>query len=482
MSSSRIRMDEQLSTLSAQAWRASPAATAETLSRGQWHRAKHLDYISKILTRELLKPKARVMIFTPPRHGKSEFCSLYTPIWGMRELRRPRPPRVGVASYSGKYALTWGRAARNTVQANTRTLGFSVRSDNAANSEWETTRGASMITSGIDGAFTGRGLDLLDIDDPVKNWKDAYSALKRDASKEWYRSTARTRLEPGAAILLIMTRWHEDDLGGWLLREAERDGEQWVVIKLPAIAEENDPLGRAPGEALWPERYDEDELSRIKSAVGDFVWSALFQQSPLSAGLRMFPASAWRFYPIQPPVSFFDRILVSIDSSFKDAAASSYVSMQVWGLKTPRMFLLDHVHLQMDFTRTLHEIRGLKERWPNAIGAWFVEEKANGSAILSSLEMEIPGMIPVKVHGDKIARAAAVQPFVAAGNVVLPSPDLFPWVAEFLRELHEFPAGAHDDQVDAFSQALERTFLSGVPDVDPAAFNLEGLLMGERWT
>ncbi len=465
--------------LSPHRWRASPAATAETLSRGRWTRAKHLDALSRVLTRSLLKPRARVMIFCPPRHGKSELCSQYTPIWAMREMRRPRPPRIGLTSYAGKFAATWGRAVRNTIASNATMLGFGIARDSSSASEWETTAGASMITAGLDGALTGRGVDLLDIDDPVKNWKEAYSAAKRDAAKAWYTSTARTRLEPGASILLIMTRWHEDDLGGWLLKEAERDGEAWEVFRLPAIAEENDLIGRAPGEALWPDRYDADELARIKKAVGDFVWSALFQQSPLASGLRMFPEKAWLFYPLAPPASWFERIIVSIDSSFSDAAASSYVSIQVWGVRTPRVFLLDHVRAQMNFPRTLHEIRELRKKWTSA--AWYVEAKANGEAIISSLELEIPGIVPVNVIGSKVARAAAVQPFVAAGNVVLPSPDLYPWVKDFVAELREFPAGEHDDQVDAFSQALSQLWLSGMPMVDGTSINLDSLIMGERF-
>jgi predicted phage terminase large subunit-like protein len=334
-----------------------------------------------------------------------------------------------------------------------------------------------MVTAGVGGPITGRGADVFIIDDPVKNAEDAHSLTIRNKQWEWFQSVAYSRLEPGAAIILMMTRWHEDDLAGRILEQVRAGGEDWEVIKLPAIAKENDPLGRKPGEALWPERYDETRLAEIKRAVGSYWWSAQYDQEPVPETGAVFQRHWWRYWapagqPLSPvsvrlpdglmfecPVTTlpttFDEVLQSWDLAFKDTAASAYVVGQVWARKGADRFLLDQVRDKIDFPGTIAALKKLSARWPQAT-AKLVEDKANGPAVIAALQHEIAGLIPVAPRGDKVIRAHAVTAQVESGNVYLPHPHLVSWVDDFIAEVSSFPSGRYADQVDAMTQALSR--------------------------
>lgn len=252
---------------------------------------------------------------------------------------------------------------------------------------------------------------------------------------------------------MIMTRWAEDDLAGRLISEADAGGEQWVILSLPAIAEENDMLGRSIGEPLWPERFGLDELLMIKAAVGSYVWNALYQQRPSPVEGGMLKRGWWQFYKESP--SKFDEIIQSWDMTFKDSAGTDFVVGQVWGRKGADKYLLDQVRDRMDFPATLTAVKSLTAKWPQA-SAKLVEDKANGPAVIAMLKQKIEGLIPVEPQGSKVARVSAVSPQIEAGNVYLPDPSIAPWVHDFIEECAAFPTGAHDDQVDAMSQALMR--------------------------
>src|SRR5690348_3861723 len=232
-----------------------PAGLAWVASDGRWQYAPHLRLLSDALWRVAAGHIRRLMVFMPPRHGKSELVSHYFPAWylGTRPNRR-----VILTSYEADFAATWGRKVRDVLAEFGPTLyGVRVRDDSSAANRWDLAEHTGgMVTAGVGGPITGRGADVLIIDDPVKNADDALSATMRERVWEWWRSTAYTRLEPSGAAVLVMTRWHEDDLAGRLLGEMEQGGEHWEVLRLPAIAEEeDDALGRHPGEALWPQRF-----------------------------------------------------------------------------------------------------------------------------------------------------------------------------------------------------------------------------------
>lgn len=402
-----------------------------------------------------------LIVSMPPRHGKSELASSYAPVWALNNNPRLR---IGFASYGARLARGFGRRMRNIAHENRAKLKLRVADDSAAADEWMTTGGGGVFTSGVGGSFTGKGFDLLLIDDPVKNWTDAFSQIKRDALWEWFQSTAWTRLEPGGVCIVVMTRWHSDDLVGRILADPDI-APDFDVIALPALAEENDPLGRAIGEALCPDRYPVDRLLKIKSIVGPMVWAGLYQQQPYAKGGGMFPADAWQLY--DSPPDRFDQVIASWDMAFEETRSSDYVVGQVWGKAGAAAYLLEQVRDRMAFVKTKDALRSQYERWRGrGLTSIYVEKAANGPAVMNALESEVPGLCGVRPDGSKEARAAAVSPFVAAGNVHLPKWQS--WVQDFVAEHEAFPAGDHDDQVDATSQALRQLYLGGSLLVDIA--------------
>ena len=250
-------------------WAAEPASVAERWSKGRWKPVPHLTALSRQLAGLWARP-VRTIVSMPPRHGKSELCSHWLPAWFLTVWPKKK---VILASYEADFAATWGRRVRNTVQD---TGLVQVSTESQASDHWETSVGGGMVTAGVGGPITGRGADLLIIDDPVKNAEEANSPTYRDHVWEWWQTTARPRLEPGASVVLIMTRWHVDDLAGRLLAD---NTERWEHQVLPAITN---------GKALWPERYGLQELLETRNAVGESAWQALYMQQPSSVGGRYF--------------------------------------------------------------------------------------------------------------------------------------------------------------------------------------------------
>lgn len=250
-----------------------PAGTAVKWSRGDWKRAIHLNYLSHKLM-ELVEKPLRLLVSVPPRHGKSELVSHWLPVWFIANWPSHRVIEV---SYEADFASTWGRKARDTILGNSQGLGVKIREDIQATNAWETVEGGGMITAGVGGPITGRGANLLVIDDPIKNWEEAHSVTVREAIWNWYRSTARPRLEPEGSIVIMMARWHREDLIGRLLLE---DKEPWDYFALPALAQKDDPLGRVVGIPLWPERYGLDALEKTRLDIGEDAWKSLYQQAP----------------------------------------------------------------------------------------------------------------------------------------------------------------------------------------------------------
>jgi predicted phage terminase large subunit-like protein len=411
----------------------------------------------------------RLIISMPPQEGKSERISRRLPLWML--LRDPAL-RIGIASYEHHVARRWGRAIRNDIAANP-DLGLVIRSDTSSAAEWQLDghRGGVFCT-GIGGALTGRPLDLLLIDDPVKDRKQADSKVYRDNVWDWWTNVARTRLAPGAPVVVILTRWHEDDLAGRLLAQ---DDNPWRVINIPAQADhrpehgETDPLGREPGEWMISARgRTAEQWEQIRREVGAFVFASLYQGKPTPGSGNVFDREWWRFYDAPQWVErpdgsrwavSFDEVVISWDMAFKDLDSSDWVVGQVWGRRGVEAFLLDQVRGRFSFVVTCQEVRALAARWPQA-SAKYVEDKANGTAVINALHRTVAGLIPVEPEGSKVARARAVSPFVEAGNVWLPAPEVHPWIDELIRECSNFPMDVNDDQVDALSQGLNRLLLN----------------------
>ena len=323
--------------------------------------------------------------------------------------------------------------------------------------------------------------NCLFIDDPIKDRKQADSLTYRDNVWEWWTNVARTRLAPGAPVVLILTRWHEDDLAGRLLAQQNADpdpvtggGEGWRVINIPAMADhrpergETDPLGREPGEWMVSARgRTPEQFEKIRQAVGPRTFESLYQGKPAPVEGNLFKRDYWRYY--KAPLAYrrddgtmqvsADQVIQSWDMTFKDTKGSDYVVGQVWARRGAEAFLLDQVRDRLDFTATCKAVETLSAKWPQAV-AKLVEDKANGPAVIAQLRRHVSGLIPVDVKDSKLARASAVAPFAEAGNVHLPDPRLAPWVGDFIEEAASFPNAAHDDQVDGMSQALARLLLN----------------------
>jgi predicted phage terminase large subunit-like protein len=286
-------------------------------------------------------------------------------------------------------------------------------------------------------------------------------------------------LAPGAPVILILTRWHEDDLAGRLL--AAEDGHLWRVVNIPAQAETDaDPLGREPGEYMQSAR-DNGRRRRnwdaIKVRVGSRTWASLYQGRPAPAEGGILKRDWWRQYgqplalptgqmadidgeqiPIMAAMDADAELIQSWDMAFKGTKTSDFVVGQVWLKHGANAYLLDQVRGRFDFPDTIKEFRKLSARWPQSV-LKIVEDKANGPAVIASLANEIPGIVPEQPDGSKEARASAVAAVIEAGNVWLPSPQLAPWIGDLIEEAAAFPNGTNDDQVDALTQALKRLLI-----------------------
>ena len=301
----------------------SPSEFASRILAARWQTPPHIALINSLLV-EAATGKLReqgfagVIVQVPPRHGKSTLCSEWFPAW---YVGRYPEKRVILTSYEADFAASWGRKARNILaEHGKKVMGCVLNEDVSAAARWETVQGGGMVTAGVGGAITGRGADVAIVDDPVKNAEEAASATVRDSTWEWYLSTLRTRLEPGGTMVVIMTRWHPDDLVGRLIKAMRDDpkADQWKVVRLPAIAEEGQPdaIGRQPGEALWPERYPASVLSAMQTDTARRVWLALYQQTPVDApaGSPVYDAS--RLIEVEAAFNPGLRLFAGLDFGF----------------------------------------------------------------------------------------------------------------------------------------------------------------------
>lgn len=428
----------------------------------------HLELIDRALVDVREGRTSRLMIIMPPQEGKSERTSHYGALWFL--LQDPEL-RIAIASYEQETARRWGQVIRNDLL--TYNLPLQLREDSRAAARWnvEGHRGG-VYCVGIGGALTGRPVDLLLIDDPVKDRAQADSAQYRRAAWDWWTDVARTRLAPNAPVILIMTRWHDDDLAGRLLA-GDTEGE-WRVLRIPAQADhrpelgETDPIGRAPGEMLPSARqWERGRWEKVRRDVGERSWNALYQGRPAPTEGDIWLRVWWQAYDGAlwdedddgaRWVPWADQVLASWDMTFKDTRGTDYVVGQVWATRGSESFLLDQVRDRMNFPRTLEAVRAQLARWPE-VGAVLIEDKANGSAVMDSLRKEVPGLVPVTPKESKEARASAVAPFLQARNVFIPSARLAPWSVALVDEAAAFPNGTFDDMVDCASQALARIYL-----------------------
>lgn len=416
---------------------------------GMYKPLQHTQYLAERLQAIADGEQKHIIVEMPPRHSKSMTITETFPSYFIG--RNPNKHVIATA-YSEGLARKFGRLNRNKlVEFGADIFDIRMANDNSTATNWSVgdfTGG--MVATGIGGSITGEGADLLIIDDPIKNNAEAQSETIRNKIWDEWETTLSTRLHKGASVIVVMTRWHEDDIVGRLL---ERSPYDWERIRMPAIAEdEDDLLGREVGEPLSAELgFDEHWAELKKQEVGSKTWNSLYQQRPSASEGNIFKREWWQFYERAPRK--FDRMIISWDLTFKGNDSNDYVVGQVWIKKGADKYLIEQIRGQMDFPETLQAVKNLARKYPQAKEI-LIEDKANGPAVISSIKREVSGIIPITPRGSKVARAQAITPQIESGNVFLPRNRTF--VDDFIEECASFPTGAHDDIVDSLSQALDR--------------------------
>jgi predicted phage terminase large subunit-like protein len=393
----------------------------------------------------------RVIINLPPRHGKSDFISMYTPAWflGMNPDKR-----VILTSYEADFAAQWGRKARSLIEDFGQFFPEPIRvnPDSSAANRWDILgHTGGMQTAGIGGPLTGKGAHLAIIDDPIKNAEEAMSSTIREKHWDWYKSTLYSRLEPGGSILIPMTRWNEDDLAGRLIAEMQQEGgEQWTVISLPAVAEDDDLLGRQVGQALWPERYDEVALARIKGTTQAYWFASLYQQRPAPLEGGMFKKKWFEIVKSCPTDCYCLRYW---DLAATEDGGDWTVGLKI-GVRAGVFYIID---VQRDRLSSKDSEALVKQTAQIDGGEVPIEMEqepgSSGKRVIDHFaRIVLPGYAfeGVPSTGDKTVRAMAVMAAAERGDVKIVRGG---WNSAFLDELAMFPNGKHDDQVDALSGA-----------------------------
>ena len=423
-----------------------------------WIRTKFADYLANQIEAFVEEKTGNaydiLIINSPPQHGKSMNVTEAAPSYF---LGRHPDWRVILASYNDETAERFARRNKEKVRDHGKSLfGIKIGDINRATEfELSATGGAipgRLISRGILSGITGNPANLLFIDDPIKNRSEADSPTKRQQIWNEWLNSLKSRLAAGAKVIVIMTPWHEDDLSARML-STESNIRQ---IRLPVEAELDDPLGREEGDALCPELgKDKKWLRQFKESYmrdpegGPRAWSALYQCNPRVEGGNLVKRDWWKYYDPKEVVSFGTQI-ISVDATFKGNEDNDFVAIEVWGKRDNDYYLRYVLNRHMDFPQTLQAIRTVKKLYPLAMTV-LIEDKANGSAIIQTLQKEM-FCVGVNPKGGKEARVNAVSPAIESGHVYLPYGEA--WVEPFVDQFTAFPAGKNDDMVDCASQAL----------------------------
>lgn len=407
--------------------------------------------LDEFLAAAALGERPVLVLQAPPQHGKSQLVSRMFPAY---VFGRHPDVRLAACSYAADLARDMNRDVQQIMMSDEyRTLfpdaalnpkrAVTVENQALRNSDRFDISGRRgyYICAGVGGPLTGKSVDIGIIDDPIKNEEEARSKTVKRAIEGWYNTVFLTRLSRQSGHIIMATSWATDDLAATVVKTDRRTKH----LKFPAV---NDA-----GQALVPELHPLDKLLETKAKLSPAQWSALYQQNPIPDGGNIFEEAWVRHWTPDALPESFDETIASWDMTFKDTDGSDFVVGQIWGRKGPDYFLMDQSRARMGFTASKAAVLNLCARWPEATGV-LVEDKANGPAVMDALKGEVSGLIPIEPDGSKIARAYAVTPLWAAGNVYIPPGEHYPWVRDFVGELIAFPAGAHDDQVDSMTQAL----------------------------
>lgn len=413
-----------------------------------WIVGKHIQLIADELNKFLEDSTKHFMVLSlPPQHGKSVLITETLPSYRAAK----HGERVIIGSYGDSLARKFGRANRRKLEEWGERL-FGKKLTRSSDVDLELDDGTEILSRGVLGGVTGEKADFIVIDDPIKNRQEADSENQRDTIWNEFRDSFYSRLSANGKMVIIMTRWHEDDLVGRLTKIEPN----CVVVNIPLEAMENDILGREVGDSLFPEiGKDKAWMERFKRIyVGEEglrSWNALYQGMPTSQEGNLFKRHYFNRFKATPQfVQTIRLLIISVDAAFKDSKKSDYVSIGVWGKIGADMYLIAKVKERMDFVATCDAIEAICYQYPRAT-AKYIEDKANGSAIISVLNRKIGGFIGITPKESKEARAQAVLPYFEAGNVHIYEGR---GGDELIEEAAQFPLGAHDDDVDMMTQAV----------------------------
>lgn len=397
----------------------------------------HIKYIINKLHQLYKGEIKRLIINIPPQNGKSELISKYFTSFCF--LNNPKIKLI-LGSYNTTYASEWCVKCRSIY--NTYKSDLMIKRSNYI----ENIYNGYLKASGPGGPVTGKGADIFIIDDPIKTHTDAYSPTMRENVWNWYRSTAYSRLQPNSKIILIQTRWHYDDLTGRILENDKNH--EWEVIKLKAIAEEDDVLGRQKGEALWPNRYSIEDLLDIKKNIGSVWFSALYQQEPTNSELNIIKREWWKYFDDNLE---YDYIIQSWDTAFKTDVKNDFSVCTTIGIKDNYYYIFDVFVTKLEYPELEKVAVQLANKYkPSTI---LIEDKASGQSLLQYLKRFT--FLPVKAikpTADKTVRCHTAAPLFEQGKVFIKANEK--WTFDVIEQFTTFPFGKHDDIVDSITQFI----------------------------
>jgi hypothetical protein len=434
-------------------------------TQDRWYRAKHLRMIADVLERVERGELKRVIISVPPRHWKSSLVSEKFPAW---YLGRNSANAIILCSYALSLAEKFSRSIRETIVTNARYASLfdvKLKRDSNRADDWSLTSGvrSSVRAVGVGGGITGHGAQLILIDDPIADYEAAQSETQRDNLWEWYRQVLRTRLEPGGAIVLIQTRWHEDDLAGRLIRaENEDGGERWHTINLPALG--------ADGNYLWTDRYTPEDYAAIQSAVGEYAWNALYQGNPVQPSGNLIKREWFEYVPALPEGAEWKVRIY--DVAFTEKQTQKHDPDFTWTAKGSRHKNLLYVSPPRLFRKSVEDVATdiVTSKYEEPKPVLWMGRVAVKSAIIKALTKAGLAIQEYEEETDKISRASAWINWAKAGRVMLVGTEE-QWAAS-MAQFVAFPNGAHDDAVDGMSgisQALGLTIDAPQPQNKEAA-------------
>lgn len=436
------------------AWKLYPHTFASRASNGVWLPYPWLRYLSLIVGPAIINGNARILLSAPPQHGKSEFLSNWLVTWFLNNFQNKK---VILGTYGQEYGNKWGTKVRENLTVNP-IASIPMRRDTSSKKKFMTQAGGQMMVAGVDGPATGEGAHLFVVDDPYKNPEEAMSPRIREKVMNWFRAVANTRLQSGGSVVVMHTRWTDDDLIGELAKEGN-----WTHINLEAVCEhpDKDPLGRSLGEVLCPERFSVSDLKQKRIDVTDLFWFPMYQGTPTNTKGSIITDDDIMYYDDEPAqlVKKMDALGIFADLTYEKDEENDYAVFELWGIRGADIYVFDQIREQMGIHEQLDAFETMIKRYPTAFHKE-IEKKANGAAVIQLCEDKVPGIIANNPQTSKGARLAAVSPLYKSRNVWYPNPNKKgnEWVKNNVYEIKMMTlAGSkakHDDTVDTATMAV----------------------------